>query len=622
MAGNSNKIQFEIGSIFTEEGFKKLNNALKTAGKETNNVRGLFGGLLNQASQIDNGFGQMAGKVSGVVQAFAQMGVVGGVLAVVKEGVDMAVSKLKEMEEEYDNVWKKMNDQIEDKNIKIYTEKINGLKDSLKSLKEVTISNISSFDQMATSIATMSSAIAKVEGASGNYTISQMLVEQFNEMMKQETDAGMKAVQAKYDLAIAEEKAAQEEEANLTLITEARRKELFAKEQVENTEKALSEANDALKQATEAELFAKQKWSTTSSQYTEAVGKATEAQNTVNQLTKDLANRKLALRVAEKELEASEIKFKDANLNAELSIKTAQANYDQAMKAVTEAAYGITQAMIESGWDEAAAKEKQILLDNMEAQSAFGLTQQETTRILEMYQKNLSLGMDADLARMEVEKQIADEKLKREKEAKEIELLAKNSNTNLTAAKEAYTDALEQGYTDQEAYNVALKSLKESAEGLSSQMETSTGELKDGKGETKASANVSVSINPNDIAKGTEETPQTIRQGNDQVTAKIDEQATITKNLENTINTLSQMVIQSDLIKPNSSTTIAKANAEAQKAVLSEALKNANLDEHGREALLDRVLQKKTMSKQKQERMYDYFKRTCEATEAAAGKKK
>ena len=59
----------------------------------------------------------MAGKIGGVVQAFASMGVIGGVLAVVKEGVDVLVTKLKEMEEEYDSVWQKMNAEIDTKNI-------------------------------------------------------------------------------------------------------------------------------------------------------------------------------------------------------------------------------------------------------------------------------------------------------------------------------------------------------------------------------------------------------------------------------------------------------------------------------------------------------------------------
>ena len=67
MAGNSNKIQFEIGSIFTEEGFKKLNNAIKSAGRETKNVKDMFNGLLSEASKVDGTMGQVAGSVGGVI---------------------------------------------------------------------------------------------------------------------------------------------------------------------------------------------------------------------------------------------------------------------------------------------------------------------------------------------------------------------------------------------------------------------------------------------------------------------------------------------------------------------------------------------------------------------------
>ena len=67
MAGNSNKIRFEIGSIFTDEGFTKLNNAIKTAGKETKNVKDMFNGLLSEASKVDGTMGQVAGSVGGVI---------------------------------------------------------------------------------------------------------------------------------------------------------------------------------------------------------------------------------------------------------------------------------------------------------------------------------------------------------------------------------------------------------------------------------------------------------------------------------------------------------------------------------------------------------------------------
>ena len=67
MAGNSNKIKFEIGSIFTDEGVTKLNNAIKTAGKETKNVKDMFNGLLSEASKVDGTMGQVAGSVGGVI---------------------------------------------------------------------------------------------------------------------------------------------------------------------------------------------------------------------------------------------------------------------------------------------------------------------------------------------------------------------------------------------------------------------------------------------------------------------------------------------------------------------------------------------------------------------------
>ena len=52
-----NKINFSIGSIFSDEGFKKLNNAVKSAGRETKNAQGIFRDMLSEASQVDGAMG-------------------------------------------------------------------------------------------------------------------------------------------------------------------------------------------------------------------------------------------------------------------------------------------------------------------------------------------------------------------------------------------------------------------------------------------------------------------------------------------------------------------------------------------------------------------------------------
>ena len=233
------------------------------------------------------------------------------------------------------------------------------------------------------------------------------------------------------------------------------------------------------------------------------------------------------------------------------------------------------------------------------------------------------MGKDADLARAEVEQQLLNEKLAREKENKEIELLAKNSNTNVTAAREAYAEALENGYKDQEAYNVALKKLKDNAEGLSDQMGTTADGLKSGQTTSaSSSSNVSVKIDPNDIKKGTEDGPITTRKLNDDVKAEQQKATAEAKKLKTSIDSLATLIGQAEVMKGKASTPWAQAHAAAIDKVIAKKLQDLKLDDKGREALANRVYQKHMVSKKQQEKVNDYIKQMSEGIAICSGKNK
>jgi len=77
-----NDLTLNIGTRYNGDGMKKLESAMKTAGTQAksasraiNGVTGALGGLGGEA-------GKVAGQLGNVVQAFSQIGIAGGIIAV------------------------------------------------------------------------------------------------------------------------------------------------------------------------------------------------------------------------------------------------------------------------------------------------------------------------------------------------------------------------------------------------------------------------------------------------------------------------------------------------------------------------------------------------------------
>lgn len=74
-------ISLKINSIFNAEGLKKMEQGVKKAAGDAKQASKALGGIQASLGGIGGEAGKVAGQVGGMVQAFATMGVVGGVIA-------------------------------------------------------------------------------------------------------------------------------------------------------------------------------------------------------------------------------------------------------------------------------------------------------------------------------------------------------------------------------------------------------------------------------------------------------------------------------------------------------------------------------------------------------------
>lgn len=198
------KIRFSIGALFSGEGFQKANDAIKTTANHTKEAAGRVGQFAGQLAVGDTAAAKMAGQLGNVVSAFAMMGPAGGVvalasaaMAVYKEKVDAACQKLKEMRAYADKMFEQT-----------LAEKLSGVQKMLEGVSRQAGFAAQAFEQMAAASAKLADAKSATSSAAGGTALAQMAWDKLSEMLAAEDEASRKLVEAKWDLAIAEKKAA------------------------------------------------------------------------------------------------------------------------------------------------------------------------------------------------------------------------------------------------------------------------------------------------------------------------------------------------------------------------------------------------------------------------------
>jgi len=89
-------LTLNIGTKYDGDGFKKLEGAMKTTGAQAKGAAKAIGGIQTALGGVGGEAGKVANQVGGVVQAFTQMGIAGGIIAagtLAIEGLFKALNK-------------------------------------------------------------------------------------------------------------------------------------------------------------------------------------------------------------------------------------------------------------------------------------------------------------------------------------------------------------------------------------------------------------------------------------------------------------------------------------------------------------------------------------------------
>jgi len=244
-------LHFKLGSTFDGSGFAAANKEIENAGKAGKKLSGALGNVISEAQKLDGALGKTAGAVGNVVNGFSQLGLVGGLVAGAKSAMDMFFDSAKA---DLDKMVKESKDRAETMRRQFQREldaRAQGVQGYIDNTRKMGAEAVKQFDEVAAAAVKASQLIAQTDIARGQHSIAAVQVEKLNAMIKEETEAGKALVGAKYDLKIAEMKAAQSEERSATsteaarkAVETARERQAVVANQVALAEAALAKAKE------------------------------------------------------------------------------------------------------------------------------------------------------------------------------------------------------------------------------------------------------------------------------------------------------------------------------------------------------------------------------------------
>ena len=328
-------LHFKLGSTFDGSGFAAASKEIENSAKAGKKLSGALGNVLGEAQKLDGALGNTAKMASNVVNGFSQMGIIGGIVAGAKSAMDLFFDSAKEG---YDKMVKAAQDAAARQQKAVQTAvdaHIKGVHEANEATRKMGADAVKQFDETAQAAVRASQLIAQTDIARANNSIAKVQIEKLNAIIKEETDAGRAVVAAKYDLKIAEMKAAQAEEQSTAKAEAARKAVETARARVAETNRQVALAQDALAKAQKEEALARKKrqgdWSKL----------AAETQTAETAYKAALDNqRKSSQGVAEAEerLKAVEIGVSTERMNQEAAVLQAKLALEKANEAEEKAA--------------------------------------------------------------------------------------------------------------------------------------------------------------------------------------------------------------------------------------------------------------------------------------------
>lgn len=200
------KIQFNIGAVFSGEGFKQaqksvssMNNDVKKGIGAMNQIAGALGGMDASAAKA---MGAMTGLLNSLVSLNATAIITQGAMFVLSQWIEKVNKEVEETKKRADEFKAAVDKAFKD----TLAESMSGLQGELKHI-------IDDFERITKQATAMNAALSGLKGSVATGGIINLEIEKLNAALDAHSDAERAASDAAYDLKIAEAKAAASEEA-------------------------------------------------------------------------------------------------------------------------------------------------------------------------------------------------------------------------------------------------------------------------------------------------------------------------------------------------------------------------------------------------------------------------
>ena len=328
-------LHFRLGSTFDGQGFVAANKEIQNAAKGGKSLSGVLGNVIGEAQKLDGAMGKVAGAAGNVVNGFAQMGIIGGIVAGAKSAMDMFFESAKK---DLDEMVRrnKAEEEAQRKRLQATVDAhIKSVHDANEATKSMGAEAVKQFDETAQAAVRASQLIAQTDIARANNSIAKVQVEKLNAIIKEETDSGKALVAAKYDLQIAMMKAAQSEDRNAEKTAAAQQAILDAQGHLKHIQNQVALAESAYAQAKKEEALLATLRNADSSK---VAGEVKAAETALKEARKQERQSVQAVNEATERMKAVEIGVATERENQKASILQARMALDKVNEAERKAA--------------------------------------------------------------------------------------------------------------------------------------------------------------------------------------------------------------------------------------------------------------------------------------------
>ena len=203
-----------IGSIFSDDGFKKAKAAITDMNKSVRTGARAASALSSSMAQLDTSASKATTAVGGVVSAFVAGGVAAGVLAIGITVINAYVDKLKREADELLQRYEKLKAAADKAFSAALTSQISAVNSEVKNLA-------ADFDSITKQANAFAAAIEGVRAAGAQGGILRLQTEKLQKMIDAHTDAERQTIEAEYNIKIAAQKRIEAEESGAQRIAAA-----------------------------------------------------------------------------------------------------------------------------------------------------------------------------------------------------------------------------------------------------------------------------------------------------------------------------------------------------------------------------------------------------------------